>query len=155
MTTFAPRPTFPLPVKVFIGAGCVASVIGPLVHLARRGNWTSSEWVGYLVGICFMAAVAWFLVKEVSRQMRVIVSAQGVVLGLWRVGSEWPFLTLRETTIPWSSVRALRRSGLTLILDTPGGERSVNLFLFENPQQVHQFALDEWRTNGDGTGAVV
>lgn len=155
MTTFAPRPRFPLLVKLFVGAGCVAAVVAPLVHLARRGNWTSPEWVAYFIGICLVAALGWFLVKEVSRQMQVIVSAQGVVLDLWRFEAEWPFLMLRETVVPWSSVRALRRAGLTLILDTPAGERSVNLFLFENPQQVEQFALDEWRTNGNGVGAAV
>lgn len=148
--TFTPRSHLPFPVKLLVGAGCIAAVVAPLVSLLRRGGWSSSEWAAYLFGICFMAALGWFVVKEVSRQMRVTVSAEGVVLGLWAVGGKWPFLTLRETAIPWSSVKALRRAGLTLIFDTHFGERSVNLFLFDNPQQVEQFALKEWRANEHG-----
>ena len=101
-----------------------------------------------------MAALVWFLVKEVSRQMRVTISAQGVVVDLWRLGGKWPYLMLRETSIPWKSVSKLGRAGLTLIFETHHGKRSVNLILFENPQQVEQFAFKEWRAHVNGARAA-
>ena len=155
MITFKPRSRFPLPVKFLLGAGCVAAVTGPLVHLARHGGWNSSEWATYFCGICLMAALVWLLVKEVSRQMHVTISAQGVVVGLWRLGEKWPYLMLRETSIPWDSVRKLSRAGFTLIFETRHGKRSVNLILFENSQQVEQFAFNEWRAHVNDARAAV
>lgn len=154
MTTFAPRSRLPLPAKLFVCAGYVAVVVAPLVNLLRRGAWNFSEWVGYFSGICLMAALAWFLVKEVSRQMHVTISEQGVTLEVWHVRATWPILSLREATVPWPSVRRLGRSGFTLVLDTEAAERTVNLLLFANPQLVENFAIDKWKTEHGDRAAV-
>ena len=155
MTTFVPRSKFPLPVKLLVGAGVVVAVIAPLLNLVRRGAWQPSEWAAYFFGICLMAALGWLIAREVLRQMHVSVSPEGVVVDVWRINVKWPFLGLNETRVPWSSVTALRRAGLTLILHTHDGKRNINLFLFEHPQQVERFAVETWRAKVDGARPAV
>lgn len=94
-----------------------------------------------------MGTLGWFIVKEVRRQMHVTVASDRVTLGIWSVNRTWPFLLIREVAIPWSSVQQIRRAGLTLILDTHLGEKSINLLLFEDAGQVEQFAFEQWKAS--------
>lgn len=145
MTTFTPRTKFPLPLKIFVSAGCLTAVFAPLVNLLRNDAWNHDAWVAYLSGIGLMVAISWFLVKEIARQMNVVISDQGLIVARWQLRARWPPLTLRETSVPWSSVRALGKSGFTLIVKTDEGEMTINLFLFEDSQAVEKFALGKWR----------
>ena len=149
MKKYRPQQSVLLIGRLFFGGVITSILIGGLINIYRMGMWTTNEWIGFIVALIFSVLIRYAVLEDIHRQLACEISEDEFRSETWSFRFLWPFLFRVPEVFLWSEVRTIGRSGYTMFLYTPVGRKTVNLFLFERPDEVGLFIHGRWISSGN------
>lgn len=145
MTRFSPPNKIPWFIGLFAVAVPLAALLAASFKAYKR-SWPADALLDLLGVVLIAAIVSLLLVAEVMRQRKSELSESGFFVTEWGLTRHFPFISNIQHGYQWSDVENIGRSGYTLIFKTRVGDKKVNLFVFEKPEDVASFAVEQWQS---------
>lgn len=145
MARFYPPSKFPLVISLFAVAAPLAALLAAAFRAYKRA-WPADALLDLFGVVLIAVVVSFLLVAEVMRQRKSEVSESGFVVAEWSLTRRFPFILTVQRVYQWSDVEDIGRSGYTLLFKTRTGSKKINLFVFDKPEDVAVFAIEQWRS---------
>ena len=145
MIRFNPPNGIPRFLGIFAKAIPILGLFACLLN-ASKNAWSLSSILNLLCVVLISTLVSVVLIMEIKRQLMCEVSEVGFFTASFGLKSSYPFFSIAQVNHNWADVYDIGRSGYTMLLNTSNGTRKINLFLFQDPEKVELFAIEQWRS---------
>lgn len=145
MTRFTPPSKLPWVIGLFAVAAPLAALVAASFRAYKR-SWPADALLDLFGMVLIAAVVSFLLVAEVMRQRKSEISESGFFVTEWGLTRRFPFIVNVQRKYQWSDVEDIGRSGYTLLFKTRTGSKKINLFVFDKPEDVAEFAVERWRS---------
>jgi hypothetical protein len=144
MNSYSPPPNVPWIVRILTIGGPTAMAVAVIVRLLRRETH-GVEVGGLICALLVGVGLAFFVFKEVQRQLQTCVSNLGIIIKSWSLRSDFPFVCWVTREFAWHDVAELKRLGYTLEFTTSDrAVHTLNLIFYKDREDVYRFAKEQW-----------
>jgi hypothetical protein len=144
MTIFRAKQKTPLPVIVICISPILVSILVPLYLFLAQGL-DAQKLINFLGMFALCLGMAYTLWKIYAAQKRAEISDEGFKCARLRLAASFPPVTIKEEFFQWKDVQDFGGRGFDLFFLTTKGKRAINLFLFDQPDAVKEFAFEVWK----------
>jgi hypothetical protein len=144
MVTYKPRQRVPFTVKFFIGSVFASQVAVGLGMYFQLGFASLDKWGVFAGAFSIAVLLSLALLRDTYSQLATEVTELGFTVERCRLGFSWPFVYFVPETLVWSGVKTIHGTVFAVYLNTNVGKRTINLMLFEKPDEVGMFIHSRW-----------